>query len=101
MGVPNTHDTAIHTPKPLNLLSFDPELTPGARNAVRVCLRIQPAEKVTIITDKVSREIAASLARVGCDHLTAERGARGSNGARLSGIPNMAFALSVARAKEA
>jgi len=63
MGVPNTHDTAIHTPKPLNLLSFDPELTPGARNAVRVCLRIQPAEKVTIITDKVSREIAASLAR--------------------------------------
>jgi len=63
MGVPNTHDSAIHTPEPLNLLSFDPELTPGARNAVRVCLRIQPTEKVTIITDKVSREIAASLAR--------------------------------------
>ena len=63
MGVPNTHGTAIHTPERLNLLSFDPELTPGARNAVRVCLRIQPTEKVTIITDKVSREIAASLAR--------------------------------------
>src|SRR5438270_6145774 len=63
MALHNTHDSAIHTPEPLNLPSFDPELTPGARNAVRVCLRIQPTEKVTIITDKVSREIAASLAR--------------------------------------
>ena len=45
----------------LNTLSFDPELTPGARNAVNVCLRIQPSEKVTIITDEATREIAASL----------------------------------------
>jgi leucyl aminopeptidase (aminopeptidase T) len=44
-------------------MDFDPELAPGARNAVRVCLRIQPNEKVTIITDDVSREIAASLVR--------------------------------------
>src|ERR1035438_10700582 len=42
---------------------FDPELTPGARNAVTVCLRIQPAEKVTVITDDACREIAASLVR--------------------------------------
>ena len=42
---------------------FDPELTPGARNAVRVCLNVQPAEKVTLITDRVCREIAASLAK--------------------------------------
>jgi leucyl aminopeptidase (aminopeptidase T) len=42
---------------------FDPELTPGARNAVRVCLRIQPSEKVTIITDNVCREIAASIVK--------------------------------------
>ena len=42
---------------------FDPELTPGARNAVRVCLRIEPWEKVTLITDEASLEIAASLAR--------------------------------------
>jgi len=42
---------------------FDPELTPGARNAVRVCLAIDPAEKVTLITDETCREIAASLAR--------------------------------------
>jgi len=33
----------------LNTLPFDPELTPGARNAVGVCLRIQPSEKVTDI----------------------------------------------------
>jgi leucyl aminopeptidase (aminopeptidase T) len=42
---------------------FDPELTPGARNAVRVCLAIEPVEKVTLITDQICREIAASLAR--------------------------------------
>src|SRR6267143_1996837 len=48
---------------PLRTLPFDPELTPGARNAVGVCLRIQPSEKVTIITDDATREIAASLVR--------------------------------------
>ncbi len=42
-------------------MSFDPELTPGARNAVRVCLNIQPDEKTTVITDEASREIAAAL----------------------------------------
>jgi leucyl aminopeptidase (aminopeptidase T) len=54
----------------LNNLPFDPELTPGARNAVQVCLRVQPSEKVTVITDEVSLEIAAAIARelerVGC-----------------------------------
>jgi aminopeptidase len=43
-------------------LAFDPELTPGARNAVRVCLDVQPSEKVTLITDRGCAEIAASLA---------------------------------------
>ena len=42
--------------------TFDPELTPGARNAVQTCLRIEPTEKVTLITDRVSEEIAAALA---------------------------------------
>lgn len=42
--------------------TFDPELTPGARNAVRTCLRIQPEEKVTLITDQVSEEIASAIA---------------------------------------
>jgi len=45
----------------LNTLSFDPELTPGARNAVNVCLRVQPSEKVTVITDEATKEIGASL----------------------------------------
>jgi aminopeptidase len=44
-------------------LAFDPELTPGARNAVESCLRIQPHEKVTLITDVACQEIGASLAR--------------------------------------
>jgi aminopeptidase len=42
-------------------IPFDSELTPGARNAVNVCLRVQPTEKVTVITDDVSREIAAAI----------------------------------------
>src|SRR6185312_10273204 len=42
-------------------VAFDPELTPGARNAVNVCLRVQPAEHVTLITDQACLEIAASL----------------------------------------
>jgi aminopeptidase len=45
----------------LKTLPFDPELSPGARNAVGVCLRIQPSEKVTVITDEATKEIAASL----------------------------------------
>jgi leucyl aminopeptidase (aminopeptidase T) len=43
------------------MIPFDPELFPGARNAVHTCLRIQPEEKVTVITDLASREIAAAL----------------------------------------
>jgi aminopeptidase len=54
---------ASQTNRELNTLSFDPELTPGARNAVNVCLRILPSEKVTVITDEATREIAASLVR--------------------------------------
>src|SRR5262249_50683055 len=30
-------------------------------NAVRVCLQLQPSERITIITDEVTREIAAAL----------------------------------------
>jgi aminopeptidase len=42
-------------------ISFDPEYAPGARNAVKVCLRVQPEEKVCIITDEVTLEIAAAI----------------------------------------
>jgi leucyl aminopeptidase (aminopeptidase T) len=44
-------------------LPVDAELAPGARNAVRACLRVQPEEKVTLIADEACLEIAASLAR--------------------------------------
>ncbi|HET7535960.1 MAG TPA: aminopeptidase [Candidatus Didemnitutus sp.] len=42
-------------------LSFDPELTPGARNAIHVCLKLQSNERMTVITDRASSEIAAAL----------------------------------------
>jgi aminopeptidase len=45
----------------LKTIDFDPELRQGAHNAVYVCLRVQPSEKVTVITDHASEEIAASL----------------------------------------
>ncbi|HEX3352774.1 MAG TPA: aminopeptidase [Terriglobales bacterium] len=52
---------ASQAKRELSTLPFDPELTPGAHTAVNVCLRIQPGEKVTVITDEATREIAASL----------------------------------------
>jgi len=57
----------------LLLATFDPELLPGARNAVRTCLRIDPSERVTLITDKACEEIAAALAHeltdLGCEFM--------------------------------
>src|SRR5438270_7377241 len=50
------------TKESLRATPFDPELSPGARNAVECCLRIQPDEKVTLITDHACAEIAAALA---------------------------------------
>jgi len=41
-----------------------PDLAPGARNAVEVCLGIQPGEQVALIADKASGEVAASIAAV-------------------------------------
>jgi len=40
---------------------IDPELIPGARNAVHVCLRLKPKERITIIADSATRDIAAAL----------------------------------------
>jgi len=48
--------------KDLRNQKFDPELKPGAHNAVFVCLKVQPFERVTLITDYACLEIAASLA---------------------------------------
>jgi aminopeptidase len=51
-------ETAAH------LLSIDypTEFVQGAHSAVFTCLRINPAEKVTLITDRVTEPIAAALA---------------------------------------
>ena len=42
-------------------LDYPTEVTPGARSAVTTCLRIDPAEKVTLITDRATESIAAAL----------------------------------------
>lgn len=39
------------------------DLQPGAANAIRVCLNVQPHERVTVITDQSCREIASALMR--------------------------------------
>jgi leucyl aminopeptidase (aminopeptidase T) len=54
----------------LRAVGFPEEFGAGARNAVTTCLRIQPSEKVTLITDEATREIAAAIAAeleaIGC-----------------------------------
>src|SRR5499427_7620005 len=59
-------------PDRVYLHPIDPELLPGARNAIEVCLRLQRDERITIITDSATREIAAALQqeveRVGSDY---------------------------------
>ncbi len=42
-------------------VDFDKELSQGAYNAINACLRLKPEERITIITDNDSIEIAASL----------------------------------------
>lgn len=53
-------------------ISVDPEYTPGARNAVGVCLRVQPEEKVCVITDEATIGIAAAIVKelegIGAQH---------------------------------
>jgi leucyl aminopeptidase (aminopeptidase T) len=44
-------------------LPFPAEFGPGARAAIRTCLRVEPSEKVTLICDRETASIAASLAQ--------------------------------------
>jgi aminopeptidase len=44
------------------LTAYAEDLIPGARNAIRTCLRVQLTERVAIVTDRETEEIAASLA---------------------------------------
>jgi aminopeptidase len=59
-------------PDRVYLHPIDPELIPGARNAIKVCLRLKSRERITIVTDTATREIAAALQteveRVGSDY---------------------------------
>ena len=48
-------------PDRVYLHSIDPELLPGARNAIDTCLRLKQRERITIITDTFTRGIAAAL----------------------------------------
>ncbi len=48
-------------PDRLSTDTIDQELVPGARNAIRGCLRLKPEERITIITDRATQEIAAAL----------------------------------------
>jgi aminopeptidase len=54
----------------LRTVPFPAEFAEGAHNAVTTCLKIQPEEKVTLITDESCLQIAASLAAelesIGC-----------------------------------
>jgi aminopeptidase len=45
----------------MNIDTLNPALLPGARNAIETCLAIQPGEKVALIFDQPSEEVAASL----------------------------------------
>ena len=43
-------------------MNYPAEFAPGALSAVSTCLRIDPSEKVTLITDRATEPIAAALA---------------------------------------
>jgi len=59
-------------PDRLTIDTIDEELAPGARNAIRVCLRLKPKERITIITDQATCDVAAALQaeveEVGSEH---------------------------------
>lgn len=42
-------------------IAYDPEFVPGARNAVFTCLKVRPAERVVLITDRQCAGIGAAL----------------------------------------
>jgi aminopeptidase len=48
-------------PDQISTATIDAELIPGARNAIRDCLRLKPEERITIITDEETYDIAAAL----------------------------------------
>jgi len=57
----NTPRMASAQTRPSLDIPFDAEFTAGARNAVNVCLRVQADERVCVITDEATAEIAAAI----------------------------------------
>ena len=61
-------DAPAHTD--LREVPFPEEFREGAHNAATICLRIEPTERVTLITDETTAPVAASIAaeldRIGC-----------------------------------
>ena len=53
--MPKANDTGT-------LTTYAEDLIPGARNAIRTCLRVKPEERVAIVTDRETDEIATALA---------------------------------------
>ena len=49
-------------PSSLSRTPFNPEFRHGAHSAIHTCLRLRPEERVTLITDRRTAPIAASLA---------------------------------------
>jgi len=47
----------------LHDVATSPDLVPGAHNAIHTCLRLRPEERITLITDRETLDIAAALAR--------------------------------------
>ena len=47
--------------KEFHKIPFEPGFTPGAHNAVNVCLRVKPDEKVCVITDEATLDIASAI----------------------------------------
>lgn len=45
----------------LNIMNVNPALHEGARNAIETCLAVKPDERVALIFDEPSREVASSL----------------------------------------
>ena len=62
MALSEVEETRAVAGRELMEVAYPPEFREGARNAIVACLRVKPSEKVTLITDETTREIAASLA---------------------------------------
>jgi len=47
--------------KEFHKIPFEPGFTPGAHNAVNVCLRVKPDEKLCVITDEATLDITSAI----------------------------------------